>query len=235
MLADLKISPNLLMLTTISLTVYGLLLPCMCPHRDSLLVKIRVGIAIYIIGSRGSLELYDLVLRLNVFLLRIEADHRIHTSFGWGVIATAQSGTNSWSGMMACRFFLGISEAGFGPGIPYLLSFFYLRHEVKDFLKPLSPCSYPDLGRKRRLEPKSRSVIVSLCTLDLIWVLTGELAGRPSNCHLFVCGSLSNNLFWSISIWVKWPTSTIRSYVLIFIEGSLQVILILHNGVYFSL
>lgn len=31
---------------------------------------------------------------------------------------------------MACRFFLGISEAGFGPGIPYLLSFFYLRHEV---------------------------------------------------------------------------------------------------------
>lgn len=31
---------------------------------------------------------------------------------------------------MACRFFLGINEAGFGPGIPYLLSFFYLRHEV---------------------------------------------------------------------------------------------------------
>ncbi len=32
--------------------------------------------------------------------------------------------------MMACRFFLGISEVGFGPGIPHLLSFFYLRHEV---------------------------------------------------------------------------------------------------------
>ena len=32
--------------------------------------------------------------------------------------------------MMACRFFLGISEAGFGPGVPYLLSFFYLRQEV---------------------------------------------------------------------------------------------------------
>ena len=39
---------------------------------------------------------------------------------------------------MACRFFLGISEAGFGPGIPYLLSFFYLRHEVKNFFKPSS-------------------------------------------------------------------------------------------------
>ena len=49
---------------------------------------------------------------------------------GWGLIATAQSGTHNWAGMMACRFFLGISEAGFGPGIPYLLSFFYLRHEV---------------------------------------------------------------------------------------------------------
>ena len=52
------------------------------------------------------------------------------TVLGWGLVATAQAGTHSWSGMMACRFFLGISEAGFGPGIPYLLSFFYLRHEV---------------------------------------------------------------------------------------------------------
>ena len=32
--------------------------------------------------------------------------------------------------MMACRFFLGAIEAGYGTGIPYLLSFFYLRHEV---------------------------------------------------------------------------------------------------------
>lgn len=48
----------------------------------------------------------------------------------WGLIATVQSGTHNWSGMMALRFFLGWAEAGFGPGIPYLLSFFYLRHEV---------------------------------------------------------------------------------------------------------
>jgi MFS family permease len=32
--------------------------------------------------------------------------------------------------MMALRFFMGAAEAGFGPGIPYLLSFFYLRHEL---------------------------------------------------------------------------------------------------------
>lgn len=48
----------------------------------------------------------------------------------WGIFATCQSATTNWSGMMALRFLLGVSEAGFGPGIPYLLSFFYLRHEV---------------------------------------------------------------------------------------------------------
>lgn len=31
---------------------------------------------------------------------------------------------------MICRFFLGATEAGFGPGVPYLLSFYYLRHEL---------------------------------------------------------------------------------------------------------
>lgn len=31
---------------------------------------------------------------------------------------------------MALRFFMGIFEAGFGPGVPYLLSFFYRRHEL---------------------------------------------------------------------------------------------------------
>jgi MFS family permease len=31
---------------------------------------------------------------------------------------------------MACRFFLAVAEAGFSPGIPYLLSFFYTRQEI---------------------------------------------------------------------------------------------------------
>lgn len=31
---------------------------------------------------------------------------------------------------MALRFFMGVFEAGFGPGVPYLLSFFYRRHEL---------------------------------------------------------------------------------------------------------
>ncbi|KAL8707525.1 MAG: hypothetical protein Q9220_007467 [cf. Caloplaca sp. 1 TL-2023] len=50
--------------------------------------------------------------------------------FGWGLVATLQASVKSWASEMACRFFLGLFEAGFGPGIPYLLSFFYLRHEL---------------------------------------------------------------------------------------------------------
>ena len=50
--------------------------------------------------------------------------------FAWGFLATIQSAVHSWQGEMALRFLLGASEAGFGPGVPFLLSFFYLRHEV---------------------------------------------------------------------------------------------------------
>ncbi|KAL8899131.1 MAG: hypothetical protein Q9192_001734 [Flavoplaca navasiana] len=67
--------------------------------------------------------------------------------FGWGISATLQSTAQAWATAMVCRFFMGgfitrlrsdlliqlstgLFEAGFGPGIPYLLSFFYLRHEL---------------------------------------------------------------------------------------------------------
>lgn len=50
--------------------------------------------------------------------------------FGWGLASTAQAGALSWGGMMAARFFMAVFEAGFGPGAIYLLSFFFLRHEL---------------------------------------------------------------------------------------------------------
>ncbi|KAF2134530.1 pantothenate transporter liz1 [Dothidotthia symphoricarpi CBS 119687] len=50
--------------------------------------------------------------------------------FSWGLVSTVQSGAHSWSAMMALRFFMGMTEIAFGPGVPYLLSFFYLRHEL---------------------------------------------------------------------------------------------------------
>jgi MFS family permease len=50
--------------------------------------------------------------------------------FLWGFAAAMQAATTSWSGMMACRFFLGAIECGFGPGLPLYISFFYPRHEA---------------------------------------------------------------------------------------------------------
>ncbi|KAL7953975.1 major facilitator superfamily domain-containing protein [Trichoderma compactum] len=50
--------------------------------------------------------------------------------FIWGLVSTLQAVTHSWGGEMALRFLMGAAEAGYGPGIPFLLSFFYLRHEV---------------------------------------------------------------------------------------------------------
>ncbi|KAK5993513.1 MFS transporter prlL [Cladobotryum mycophilum] len=48
----------------------------------------------------------------------------------WGLASTLQAVTHSWGAEMALRFIMGAAEAGYGPGIPYLLSFFYLRHEL---------------------------------------------------------------------------------------------------------
>lgn len=41
-----------------------------------------------------------------------------------------QAAAFNWEGLMACRFFLAVAEAGFGPGIPYLYSFYYNRREL---------------------------------------------------------------------------------------------------------
>ncbi|KAI3321362.1 MFS general substrate transporter [Xylariaceae sp. AK1471] len=48
----------------------------------------------------------------------------------WGAASTLQAAAYNWSGLLAARFFLASAEAAFAPGIPYLLSFFYKRHEL---------------------------------------------------------------------------------------------------------
>ncbi|KAK9370596.1 major facilitator superfamily domain-containing protein [Lipomyces kononenkoae] len=50
--------------------------------------------------------------------------------FFWGMISALQAATQNWAGMMVLRFFLGIAEAAYGPGVPFFLSFFYHRHEM---------------------------------------------------------------------------------------------------------
>lgn len=50
--------------------------------------------------------------------------------FFWGLVASIQASTTSWGGLMTCRFFLGVAESAFGPGVPLYLSFFYPREQV---------------------------------------------------------------------------------------------------------
>ncbi|KAK3998368.1 mfs transporter [Cladorrhinum sp. PSN332] len=48
----------------------------------------------------------------------------------WGLASTLQATAHNWEGLMACRWILAMAEAGFAPGVPYLLSFFYRRGEL---------------------------------------------------------------------------------------------------------
>ncbi|CAN6649302.1 high-affinity nicotinic acid transporter [Trichomonascus vanleenenianus] len=48
----------------------------------------------------------------------------------WGIISSCNAAGQNWAGFMVLRALMGIFEAGFGPGVPYYLTFFYYRHEV---------------------------------------------------------------------------------------------------------
>lgn len=50
--------------------------------------------------------------------------------FGWGLVASFQALTTSFGGLVVLRALLGITEAAFGPGVPFYLSLFYQRDEL---------------------------------------------------------------------------------------------------------
>ncbi|KAF2143735.1 uncharacterized protein K452DRAFT_224230 [Aplosporella prunicola CBS 121167] len=50
--------------------------------------------------------------------------------FSWGLLASLQAVSTSFSSMVVLRALLGIAEAAFGPGLPYYLSFFFRREEL---------------------------------------------------------------------------------------------------------
>ncbi|KFY68683.1 hypothetical protein V496_00896 [Pseudogymnoascus sp. VKM F-4515 (FW-2607)] len=52
------------------------------------------------------------------------------TVLTWGLASTLQAAAFNWSSIMVCRFFLAVAEAAYAPGIPYLLSFYYMRNEL---------------------------------------------------------------------------------------------------------
>lgn len=50
--------------------------------------------------------------------------------FSWGLVASFQSLATSFVGLVTLRALLGITEAAFGPGVPFYLSLFYRRDEL---------------------------------------------------------------------------------------------------------
>lgn len=73
-----------------------------------------------------------IVFEFSLLFWKILPPHMVCAAvvFLWGLIATLQAAAQNWSGMMALRFWLGAFEAAYAPGVIYLFSFFYLRHEV---------------------------------------------------------------------------------------------------------
>ena len=66
-------------------------------------------------------------------MVRLPASSHIYSRVAHGcrgLASTLQATAFNWAGLMASRFFLAVAEAGFGPGVPYLLPFFYKRHEL---------------------------------------------------------------------------------------------------------
>lgn len=48
----------------------------------------------------------------------------------WSVASTLTAITHDYEGLLLCRFFLGITEAPFYPGVLYLFSIFYTKKEI---------------------------------------------------------------------------------------------------------
>ena len=48
----------------------------------------------------------------------------------WGIVCTLMGLTQNFPGLLAVRFFLGVTESGFFPGVAYYLSMWYKRNEL---------------------------------------------------------------------------------------------------------
>jgi sugar phosphate permease len=49
----------------------------------------------------------------------------------WGLVMTLMGLVTSYRGLLAARFFLGVTEAGLFPGVAYYITLWYCRHEAQ--------------------------------------------------------------------------------------------------------
>lgn len=56
---------------------------------------------------------------------------------GWGIVTIGQGVTTSFAGLVVCRVLIGVFEAGFFPGMVYLISMYYQRSELQRRLSTL--------------------------------------------------------------------------------------------------
>ncbi|KAI9475910.1 MAG: major facilitator superfamily domain-containing protein [Benjaminiella poitrasii] len=67
----------------------------------------------------------------NLLVKRLKPSRWISgTMILWGICSLGQAFTHNASGLIACRFFLGVFETGVGPSTPLFLSFWYQRNEL---------------------------------------------------------------------------------------------------------
>ncbi|KAH8889037.1 MFS general substrate transporter [Thozetella sp. PMI_491] len=52
----------------------------------------------------------------------------------WGIVMTCMGVVQNYNGMVACRIFLGLCEAGFFPGAVFIVTSWYPRHQVQERL-----------------------------------------------------------------------------------------------------
>ncbi|KAF2119655.1 major facilitator superfamily domain-containing protein [Lophiotrema nucula] len=68
----------------------------------------------------------------NIVLKMMRPSHWIAIlMFSWGLVMTLMCLINSYSGLLAARWFLGVTESGFFPAATFLLTLWYRRYEVQ--------------------------------------------------------------------------------------------------------
>jgi MFS family permease len=103
----------------------------------------------------------------------------------WGLVASLQSLTTSFSQLLLLRGLLGITEAAFGPGVPFYMTYFFRRDEL----------AYR-VGLQISAAPLATSFASSLAWL-IVWI-TNKIGGIESWRALFLVEGFPSVL---VAVW----------------------------------